>query len=201
MVRNGDTESNLVSSKEIDPVVCSKGKWHFGGLIAYLHREYTWLRNQIPTLPPNLPSHCVDPKQIARFLGEDIQTFDWQGSDASQMMAAIQRIEQQLVTGSAQKPAADVTAEMLKTKEVSVLLGCSYSQARTLMLDGRLKCMKDGRLLRSRREWVEEYLLAQVVKKPDPQPELITTKRPKAKLVGQFKKGGLAYEFLRSRPD
>ena len=90
---------------------------------------------------------------------------------------------------------------MLNTKEVSQFLGCSYSQARKLMLDGRLRSIKDGRLLRSRKDWVEEYLLAQVVKKADPQPEEIKTKRPKAMLVGQFKKGGLAYEFLRSRPD
>lgn len=116
-------------------------------------------------------------------------------------MAAIQRIEQKLEGGSIRKSAVDTASQMLTTKEVSNLIGCSYSQARTLMLDGRIKSIKDRRLLRSRREWVEEYLLAQVVKKPDSQPELITSKRPKAKLVGEFKKGGLAYEFLRSRPD
>ena len=29
----------------------------------------------------------------------------------------------------------------------------------------------------------------------------IKIKRPKVKQIGEFKKGGLAYEFLRSRPD
>lgn len=194
-------ESNWTIAKEIDPVVCSEGKWHLGGLIAYLHREYKWLQERLPTLPPHLPSQCVDPVRIARFLGEDIRNFDIQLPDASQIMAAIQRIEQKLEGGSIRKSAVDTASQMLTTKEVSNLIGCSYSQARTLMLDGRIKSIKDRRLLRSRREWVEEYLLAQVVKKPDPQPELITSKRPKAKLVGEFKKGGLAYEFLRSRPD
>jgi hypothetical protein len=69
------------------------------------------------------------------------------------------------------------------------------------MLEGRLKSIKDGRLLRSRREWVEEYLSAQLVNKPKPQPDEIKVRRPKAKLVGEFTKGGIAYEFLRSRPD
>ena len=193
--------SHRKSGHTLAPVICSEGKWRLGGLIAYLHREYTWLRERIPTLPQNLPSHCVDPLQIARFLGEDIRGFDWHGPDASQVMAAIQRIEQKLEGGSIRKSTVESASEMLTTKEVSNLIGCSYSQARALMLDGRIKSMKDGRLLRSRREWVEEYLLAQVVKKPEPQPEEIKTKRPKAKLVGQFKKGGLAYEFLRSRPD
>jgi hypothetical protein len=69
------------------------------------------------------------------------------------------------------------------------------------MLDGRLKSIKDGRLLRSRKDWVEEYLLAKTVQKPEPQIAEVKVKRPKVKLVGDFKKGGIAYEFLRSRPD
>jgi excisionase family DNA binding protein len=103
--------------------------------------------------------------------------------------------------GVTQTPAVEAAARMLTTKEVAQLLGCSYSQARKLMLEGRLKSIKDGRLLRSRREWVEDYLLAQMVQKPDPQPAEIKVKRRKVKLVGDFKKGGIAYEFLRSRPD
>lgn len=201
MNQRGSTNAGTMTSEEISPVVCSKGKWRLGGIIAYLHREYDWLRERIPHLPPHLPSHCVDPVQIARFLGEDIQDFDFQGSNSNDVLSAIQRIEKRLDGGVTQTPAVEAAARMLTTKEVAQLLGCSYSQARKLMLEGRLKSIKDGRLLRSRREWVEDYLLAQMVQKPDPQPAEIKVKRRKVKLVGDFKKGGIAYEFLRSRPD
>ena len=159
------------------------------------------MRERIPALPPHLPAHCVDPTQIARFLGEDIRDFDYRGSNTNEVLSAIQRIEKRLDGGTIKTPAEESAARMLTTKEVSQLLGCSYSQARKLMLEGRLKSIKDGRLLRSRREWVEEYLSEQLVKKPEPQPDEIKVRRPKVKLVGEFKKGGIAYDFLRSRPD
>ncbi len=195
------SDPKLPETKAIEPVVCSQGQWRLGGVIAYLHREYAWLRERIPALPPHLLAHCVDPTQIARFLGEDIRDFDYRGSNTNEVLSAIQRIEKRLGGGTTKTPAEESAARMLTTKEVSQLLGCSYSQARTLMLEGRLKSIKDGRLLRSRREWVEEYLLAQTIQKPELQPAEIKVKRPKAKLVGEFKKGGIAYEFLRSRPD
>lgn len=203
-----DGEANMLQSEQkwseakvIEPVVCSKGQWRLGGVIAYLHREYAWLRERIPALPPHLPSHCVDPVQIARFLGEDVQDFDFRGSNNNDVLSAIHRLEKRLDGGVIQTPAIEAAARMLTIKEVAQLLGCSYSQARKLMLEGRLKSIKDGRLLRSRREWVEEYLLEKTVQKPEPQPAEIKVKRPKVKLVGDFKKGGIAYEFLRSRPD
>ena len=193
-------EDDMLDERQRLPV-WEGGKWRSGGLLAYFSEQYLWLRQRIPTLPPYLPPHLLDPAQIARFLGFNLDDFDWKGPESSQLLAAIQRVEGQLGSGRVRNANPDTASQMLTTKEVSNLIGCSYSQARALMLDGRIKSMKDGRLLRSRREWVEEYLLAQVVKKPEPQPEEIRTKRPKAKLVGQFKKGGLAYEFLRSRPD
>lgn len=181
------------------PVVWADEKWRMGGLTAYFIEQYEWLRDRIPTLPPYLPPHCLDPAQIARFLDENLDDFDWKGPDSAQVLAAIQRVEGQLGAGTVRKSVSDAAAQMLTTKDVSILLGCSYSEAREKMLDGRIKSVKDGRWIRSRKEWVEEYLLQQVVKKPEPGE--VQTKRPKAKLVGQFKKGGLAYEFLRSRPD
>lgn len=183
------------------PPVWVDGKWRVGGLVAFFQRLLEWLREVYPEAPLYLPPQCVDPVQIAHFLGESLDDFDWKGPDSSQVLAAIQRVEGQLGMGTVRKSVSDAAAQMLTTKEVSVLLGCSYSEAREKMLDGRIRSVKDGRWLRSRKEWVEEYLLKQVVKIPDPQPEEIKRKRPKAKLVGQFKKGGLAYEFLRSRPD
>ena len=182
-------------------LVWADGKWRTAGFVAYFLEAHDWLRQQVPSLPRYLPQQCVDPRQIARFFGKSLDDFDWQGPESSQVLAAIERVEQKLDGGSNRKSAIATGSQMLNTKDVSTLLGCSYSQARTLMLDGRIKSVKDGRLLRTRREWVEEYLLAQVVKKPDPQPDEIKANRPKAKLVGRFKKGGLAYEFLRSRPD
>jgi excisionase family DNA binding protein len=183
------------------PVVWANGKWRIGGLMTYFYQQHEWLRQRIPTLPTQLPPHCLDPVQIARFLGENLDDFDWKGPDLSQVLAAIQRAEEKLGTGTIRKSVSDTAAQMLTTKEVSILLGCSYSEAREKMLDGRIRSVKDGRWLRSRKEWVEEYLLKQVVKKPDQEPGEVRAKRPKAKLVGEFKKGGLAYEFLRSRPD
>lgn len=195
---NSDDEMQIDQNR---PVVWADGKWRIGGFVAYFHQEYEWLRQYLPSLPPYLPLQCVDPAQISRFFGISLDEFDWKGPDSSQVLAAIERVEGRLGTDTVRKSVSDAAAQMLTTKEVSILLGCSYSQARTLMLDGRIKSVKTGRFLRSRKEWVEEFLISQIVKKPDPEPGEVRTRRPKAKLVGHFKKGGLAYEFLRSRPD
>ncbi|QDU29577.1 hypothetical protein ETAA8_46910 [Anatilimnocola aggregata] len=95
----------------------------------------------------------------------------------------------------------DPQAEMLTIRQASELMGCSYGEARKRMQEGRVKAIKDGRWYRTRREWVEQYLADRLVQKPDLQPAEIKQKRSKNKQVGNFKKGGLAYEFLRSRPD
>lgn len=192
-------EQNLIEQGR--PVVQANGKWRLGGFVAYFQQEHEWLRQHIPDLPPYLPEQCVDPFQIAGFFGINLDEFDFKGSGNSQILAAIQRLEDRLDGRGARRRNADTSSEMLNTKEVGQLLGCSYSQARKLMLDGRLKSIKDGRMLRSRKDWVEEYLLAKTVQKPEPQIAEVKVKRPKVKLVGDFKKGGIAYEFLRSRPD
>lgn len=192
-------EQNLIEQGR--PIVQANGKWRLGGFVAYFQQEHEWLRQHIPDLPPYLPEQCVDPVQIAGFFGINLDEFDLKGSGNSQILAAIQRLEDRLDGRGARRSNVDESSEMLNTKEVSQLLGCSYSQARKLMLDGRLKSIKDGRLLRSRKDWVEEYLLAKTVQKPEPQIAEVKVKRPKVKLVGDFKKGGIAYEFLRSRPD
>jgi excisionase family DNA binding protein len=192
-------EHNLIEQGR--PVVQANGKWRLGGFVAYFQQEHEWLRQRIPDPPPYLPEQCVDPVQIAGFFGINLDEFDFKGSGNSQILAAIQRIEDRLDGRGTRRSNVDKSSEMLNTKEVSQLLGCSYPQARKLMLDGRLKSIKDGRLLRSRKDWVEEYLLAKTVQKPEPQIAEVKVKRPKVKLVGDFKKGGIAYEFLRSRPD
>ena len=46
-------------------------------------------------------------------------------------------------------------------------------------LDGRIKTIKDGRWLRTRREWVEQYVAAKTIKLPDP--EVIELPRPRGR--------------------
>lgn len=166
-------------------------------LLSVLYHDLGYLGEQ-PVLPQHLSTECVDPAELARFIGEDIPEPRIQESKEDEILSAIRRIEKRLDGGTS---SVEPAARMLNTKQVAELLGCSYSQARRLMQEGRLKSIKDGRLLRSRREWVEEYLVAQMVQKPEPQIAEVKVKRPKVKQVGDFKKGGIAYEFLRSRPD
>jgi excisionase family DNA binding protein len=76
------------------------------------------------------------------------------------LVAACERIAGQAspsgeATNGVSGPAAP---ELLGPKQVALLLGCSYGEARLRMLDGRIRAVKDGRWCRTRREWVEEYL-------------------------------------------
>ena len=50
---------------------------------------------------------------------------------------------------------------------VAQLHRCSYSEARDRMLDGRIKAIRDGRWLRTRREWIEQYVASKTIKPPD----------------------------------
>ena len=69
------------------------------------------------------------------------------------------------------------------------------------MLDGRIRTIKDGRWLRTRREWVKQYVATKTIKPPDP--EVVELPRPRGKRhvnVGMtLKKGGLGYQFLQER--
>jgi len=57
--------------------------------------------------------------------------------------------------------------EFLTIRQVAQLLRCSYTAARDRMLDGRIRTVKDGRWLRTRRKWVEQYVAAKTIKPPD----------------------------------
>jgi hypothetical protein len=48
--------------------------------------------------------------------------------------------------------AANSPEQFLRTRDVADLLGCSCSEARDRMLDGRIQAIKDGVWLRTRRE-------------------------------------------------
>jgi excisionase family DNA binding protein len=52
----------------------------------------------------------------------------------------------------------------LTIKQVAANIGCSYGEARARLLEGRIRAVKDGRWIRSRREWVEEYLETRTVR-------------------------------------
>lgn len=88
--------------------------------------------------------------------------------------------------------------EWLGPGRVGELLGCSYGEARQRMLDGRIRAVKDGRWLRCRREWIDEYLEGKVVQPPKTD-EVAATGRPRKKRVVTVKAGGIAAEFLRER--
>ncbi len=102
---------------------------------------------------------------------------------------------------STQAPASSASPEQfLRIRDVAALLGCSYSEARDRLLDGRIQAIRDGRWLRTRREWVEEYVMKKLVQAPPSTPEIHVVKVRKAR-KGQvaFRKGGMGYQFLKER--
>jgi len=68
----------------------------------------------------------------------------------------------------AASPGCRAGDDFLTIREVAHLLHCSYTEVRDRMLDGRIRTIRDGRWLRTRREWVEQYVAAKTIKPPDP---------------------------------
>jgi excisionase family DNA binding protein len=93
--------------------------------------------------------------------------------------------------------------DFLTIREVAQLLRCSYSEARDRMLDGRIKTIKDGRWLRTSREWVEQYVAAKTIQQPDP--EVVEIPRPRGRRDAsagfKLKKNGAGYRFLKERAE
>ncbi len=87
----------------------------------------------------------------------------------------------------------------MTTRDVAEMLGCSYTEARERLLDGRIRAVKDGRWLRTRREWVEEYMARYTVQGVQDGPDVHTVPVPRRKrpCQFQFKKGDAAYRFLK----
>lgn len=91
--------------------------------------------------------------------------------------------------------------KFLTIREVAALLKCSYSEARERMLDGRIRTIKDGRWLRTRREWVEAYVATKTIK-PLPEdriPIKAVRGRRKVDTGMTLKRGGMGYQFLMDR--
>jgi excisionase family DNA binding protein len=83
-------------------------------------------------------------------------------------------------------------------REVATLLRCSYCEARERMLDGRIRAIRDGRWLRTRRQWVEQYVAGKTIKAANYDPDVFTIPNPPRRRQGQFKfkKGDAGYRFL-----
>jgi excisionase family DNA binding protein len=92
--------------------------------------------------------------------------------------------------------------QYLTIQEVASLLSCSYSEARDRMLDGRIRAIRDGRWLRARRAWIDEYVANKVVapRRADSAVRVIGSRSSRKKPV-IFKKGGLGYQFLKERQE
>lgn len=74
------------------------------------------------------------------------------------------------------------------------------AEARDRMLDGRIKTIRDGRWLRTRREWVEQYVAAKSIKPPDPDVvEIPPQGKPHINVGIKFTKGGMGHQFLQER--
>lgn len=114
------------------------------------------------------------------------------------VLNGLERIDGQITTpaptplGSPQR--------FLRIRDVAALLGCSYSEARDRLLDGRIQAIRDGRWLRTRREWVEDYITKKLVQAPASTPEIhvVRVRKPR-KGQAVFRKGGMGYEFLKER--
>ena len=67
-------------------------------------------------------------------------------------------------------------------------------------VDGRIKAVKDGRWLRTRQEWVGEYMARKTVQPPQAVPGVPTVPRPpKRRSQGTVTVGGIGLEFLQER--
>jgi len=91
-------------------------------------------------------------------------------------------------------------AMMVTAKEVAALLGCSYGEARKRMLEGRIRAIKDGRWMRTRPEWVEEYV-AKITIKPAETPATIheIPVPSRRKSCANVKTSGIGFRFLKKR--
>lgn len=104
--------------------------------------------------------------------------------------------------GPAAQRAAPSNEPFMTTRETAAFLHCSYSEARERMLDGRIRAIRDGRWLRTRREWVEEYVAEKTIKAASSDPDVYTVPKPRRR-EGHitFKKGSIGEQFLRERQE
>jgi hypothetical protein len=93
---------------------------------------------------------------------------------------------------------APLLPDVLDTRGVASQLDCSYGEARNRMLDGRIKAWKDGRWLRSCRQWVDDYLSSVTVRPPATREGGVASpSRRRRSATAAI--GTIALEFLRER--
>jgi excisionase family DNA binding protein len=105
--------------------------------------------------------------------------------------------------GAASRTTASSQEAFLTIREVATLLRCSYCEARERMLDGRIRAIRDGRWLRTRRQWVEEYIAEKTIKAASSEPGVFTVPDSPRRRQGyiKLKKGGIGEQFLRERAE
>ena len=99
--------------------------------------------------------------------------------------------------GAGQVPAS-ANEPFMTIRETAAFLRCSYGEARERMLDGRIRTIRDGRWLRTRREWIEAYIVEKTIKAASSDPNVYTVPDPPKRRRGhiKFKKGDAGYRFL-----
>lgn len=99
--------------------------------------------------------------------------------------------------GAGQVPASS-SEPFMTTRETAAFLRCSYCEARERMLDGRIRTIRDGRWLRTLREWIEAYIAEKTIKATRDEPGVYTVPDPPRRRRGhiKLKKGGAGYRFL-----
>jgi hypothetical protein len=99
---------------------------------------------------------------------------------------------------AALQPPASPEKRFMTIRETATLLHCSYCEARERMLDGRIRAIRDGRWLRTRRQWIEDYVAEKTIKAARDEPGVYTVPNPPKRRQGQFKfkKGDAGYRFL-----
>jgi excisionase family DNA binding protein len=150
---------------------------------------------------PELADAYRLPRHVEERLFAEIAPVEKNGQDESLFLEA--HVDAWLNDQYAAVPRRRAGEDYMTIREVSQLLRCSYSEARDRMLDGRIKTIKDGRWLRTRREWVEQYVATKTIKPPDP--EVVEFPRPRGgRHVNagiKLKKGGMGYQFLKERAE
>lgn len=98
--------------------------------------------------------------------------------------------------------AASSSESFMTIRETAAFLLCSYCEARERMLDGRIRAIRDGRWLRTRREWIEEYVAEKTIKATSSDPDVYTVPKPRRRQGHiKFKKGSIGEQFLRERQE
>jgi hypothetical protein len=85
--------------------------------------------------------------------------------------------------GAGQVPASS-SEPFMTIRETAAFLRCFYCEARERLLDGRIRAIRDGRWLRTRREWIEAYIAEKTIKAARDEPGVYTVPDPPRRRQG-----------------